>query len=116
MAFGLNDDVALVELFGHVRSLGTVTAVNEGDNTYVVTGIGTGLTMVFDDDDFQKVEQTPVYTFYRAEAPTLAEVELLARDRLMTLLNARWQQFGNSNPTLAKVQELAGLLGPFEFE
>lgn len=116
MAFDLNDDVALVELISHARSLGTVTAVNESDNTYVVTGIGTGLTVVFDDDDFQKVEQTPVYLFYRAEAPTAAEVELLARDRLVVQLNARWQQFMNSNPTLAKVQELAGLLEPFEFE
>lgn len=111
--FGLNDDVALVELFGHVRSLGIVTAVNEGN--YVVTGIGTGLTVVFDDDDFQRVEQTPVYAFYKAELPTEAEVELLARNRLLAQLNAQWQAFNNSDPTLAKVQELALILEPFEF-
>jgi len=111
--FELNDDVALVELFSHARSLGIVTAVN--GSSYVVTGIGTGLTVVFDDDDFQKVEQPPVYSFYRAEVPTAAEVELLARDRLLKQLNARWQEFNNSNPTLAKVMELAGILEPFEF-
>lgn len=112
--FELNDDVALVELFSHARSLGTVTAVN--GNSYVVTGISTGLTVVFDDDDFQKVEQTPVYSFYKAEAPTAAEVELLMRNRLLAQLNARWQEFNNSNPTLAKVMELAGILEPFEFQ
>lgn len=111
--FEINDDVALVELFSHARSLGTVTSVN--DNTYVVTGIGTGLTVVFDADDYQKVEQTPVYTFYKAEAPTAGEVALLARNRLLAVLNARWQEFNNSDPTLAKVRELAGLLESFEF-
>lgn len=114
--FDLNDDVALVELFGHVRTLGTVTAVNDVDHTYVVTGIGTGITIVVDaNDDYQKVTTTPVYEFYKVETPTVNERNLLERNRLLKQLNARWQEFNNSNPTLAKVHELALLLEPFEF-
>ena len=110
----LNTDVALVELFRNTRNLGIVSAVNE--DTYVVTGISVGLTVLMNANDYQVVPpDTAVTAFYRAELPTEAEAELLARDRLIMVLNGRYNEFVNSNPTLAKVMELAGLLEAFEF-
>lgn len=116
--FSVGDDVGLDELFRHTRSLGTVTARDEVANSYTVTGIGTGLVLQVDNtSNFELVPLGAAVTeFRRVTALTQNEIDLLLRNRLLDSMNLQFNQFVNSNPTLAKIQELAALIEPFNFE
>lgn len=116
--FSVGDDVGLDELFRHTRSLGTVTARDEVANSYTVTGIGTGLVLQVDNtSNFELVPLGAAVTeFRRVTELTQDEIDLLLRNRLLNSMNLQFNQFVNSNPTLAKVQKLAALIEPFNFE
>ena len=116
----INDPVALIELIGRTRVLGLVSAINEETGEITVTGSGTSSTYLIASDGYTavpEVDPTVVIqfrAFYQMVDATEEEFGLLQRDALIAQLTATWESFITSNPTFAKVVELATLLEPFE--
>lgn len=116
----VNDPVALVELISRTRTLGVVSAVNEETAELTVIENGTSKTIMISADGYMTVPPVDpgvvvtLRAFYQVDVATEAEIELMQRDALIAQLTATWESFITSNPTFAKVVELATLLEPFE--
>lgn len=116
----VNDSVALVELISRTRTLGVVSAVNEKTAELTVIENGTSKTIMISADGYMTVPTVDpgvfvtLRAFYQVDVATEAEIELMQRDALIAQLTATWDSFITSNPTFAKVVELATLLESFE--
>jgi|TARA_B110000503_G_C6857739_1_gene293530 hypothetical protein len=116
----VNDPVALIELISRTRTLGVVSAVNEETAELTVIENGTSKTIMISADGYMAVPTVDpgvvvtLRAFYQVDVATEAEIELMQRDALIAQLTATWESFITSNPTFAKVVELATLLEPFE--
>lgn len=107
----VGDDVAIVDVNKRQRTLGVVQAINGGIT--VVSENGTGRTIEFEGDNYQKQVIEPTTSFSRMESPTEQESLDLEKARLIQQLNVRWVTYINSDPSFENVVALAQLLEDF---
>lgn len=107
----INDDVAIIDLINRRRTLGVIQ--NIVDNITIVTESGTGETIEFMFDNYQKALGVPVEKFRMIENPTEFEIKELQKKRLIQQLNTQWIEYINGDPSLENVRALAELLKSF---